>query len=86
MTWTRTNHRRFPAPAPTPPPQPPGNPDGSWTKDEIVTWLAGQGVSLDKKALAQLSKAELLDLAAAVQSPDPGLSALDRFTTVVGGA
>jgi hypothetical protein len=57
--WTRTQHRRF-----TSPPPPVANPDPSWTKDLIVAWLAGRGVSLDKKALAQLSKAELLSMAA----------------------
>jgi hypothetical protein len=63
MSWTRTNHRRY-----SPPPQ--GNPDSTWKKGDIVAWLAGRGVVLDKKAQSALSKAELLDLVADVLSPE----------------
>lgn len=47
-----------PAPAPDPVPGP------AWTKADIVAWLRGKGVTLEKKALDQLSKAELLALVA----------------------
>jgi hypothetical protein len=66
MSWTRKNHRRYG----TTPQLPTGNPDSTWKKDDIVAWLAGRGVVLDKKAQATLSKAELLDLVADVLSPE----------------
>jgi uncharacterized protein YjdB len=37
-------------------------PSTSWSKNDITTWLLDNGVALDRKALGQLTKAELLDL------------------------
>lgn len=36
----------------------------TWLKADIVAWLHANGVTLDKKALDQMTKAELLTLAA----------------------
>jgi acyl-CoA reductase-like NAD-dependent aldehyde dehydrogenase len=67
MSWTRTNHRRAGYGSS---PLPKGNPTTAWSKKDIVAWLAGRGVVLDKKAQTTLSKAELLDLVADVLSPE----------------
>jgi hypothetical protein len=64
--WTRTDHRRFPVTRP-----PVENPDSTWAKGDIVRWLAGRGVGLDKKALQQLTKHELLELVDDILSPSP---------------
>jgi hypothetical protein len=45
-------------------------PRSSWTKAQIVAWLAERGVTLDEAALDELTKAELLDLAADLLDED----------------
>lgn len=51
---------------PPPPPPPPATPDATWSKADIITWLAGAGIDVDAKAQRTLSKDELLELVADV--------------------
>lgn len=45
-------------------------PTASWLKADIIAWLLDHGVQLDEEALEQLTKAELLDLAADLVDPE----------------
>ena len=44
-------------------------PDDSWLKADIVAWLLERGVDFTESALTNMTKAELLELVADVQSP-----------------
>lgn len=59
-----------------PPPAPEPTPNDTWTKPAIVAWLQQHGVTLDDAALLQLTKAELLDLVAALLDDDSDPDAL----------
>ena len=50
-------------------PDPEPIPDSTWLKADIVGWLLDKGVDLDEAALNNLTKTELLSLAADVLSP-----------------
>ena len=47
---------------PAPEPDPSTVPTDDQSKDEIIAWLAAQGVEVTKKVKSKLTKAELLDL------------------------
>jgi hypothetical protein len=51
---------------------PTATPSSSWTKAAIVAWLLDHGVSLSEEALASLTKAELLALAADLLDDEDG--------------
>lgn len=78
-TWTvAAAPQSLPPPGSSDPPS--GTPSTSWTKAQIIAWLAGEGITLDAKARSTLSKAELLDLVADVLDDEVDLSVADAPT------
>lgn len=58
-------------PTPEPEPEPEPTPDSTWLKADILAWLQGRGVTVEGRALTDLTKAELLSLVNDVLSPAP---------------